>query len=408
MQSFDLKKYAIHIASFTIGLIFLKGFEYVNVGYYLLVPILIATMAYTLFPKEVAIIKWQIVIYLLPFIVWMFISSLWSINPSITIKRSLYFLFLVVGMEALSHLLPRGFNSLAKAFYVPVLLLIATSITSLLFMFPSDYWSGGNGLGLKGFSLHQNTLGSIILFCLPILNYMFIASIKESKKLFNLSLTVIVNIAAFFTLLVTFSRASILAYILFLLITGVLQIGWKKSFTYLSVAIISLFLLSYIPQVNKYINYAVNKNAPSLFTSRHELYKISINAAQEGKLTGVGYGMSNLNYTDNGYTRLQDGVYIREKGSSIFALAEEVGIVGLVLFYLPLIFMFYKWGIKNLFIPPKTPGEDLYNDIINEKKLLIAILIAMTFQSQFEAWATGVGSVSLPIYLFFWARLTNE
>ena len=425
------KSCGIYIVAFCITAIVAKGFDYVCQLYYLIVPILFCVILSELISKSKLKRKYPVTIYFMPFVICILLSSIWSIHPEITLKRSLYFLFLVIGMESLSDFYQKGTGSIAKVFMPAIVIVVSISIFSFIVKIPADYWNGGNGLGLKGFAKHQNTLSSILLICLSIMNLKLAEGFKLRKDPARLLAMIIFgNLATLIILLLTFSRGAILSYLVFLFSFMILFVGFNKTIQITFIGAIIFFILLCFPSIKKYKDYSLTKGAPSVFSSRSELYKISFNAALDGWRIGVGYGMSNPKYVDNSFTCWIDSACFREKGSTILALVEEVGFVGAILFYIPIIIVLYRIARRPIFrhlpgpicetrvsngISRQTWGtgkesEDaatafsLTEKDKTEAKFLFAVLIAMIVHSQFEAWGTGVGSLSLPIFLFFLSK----
>ena len=161
----------VAITATIILLIVFKGFVFVNMFYYLIVPILLVNILSETVLRGNRNSKLGFTIYFLPFILWILLSYFWSVHPEITFKRSIYFIFLVIGMESISNLIPNNVNALVKVFLPASVIIVAVSIVSLIASIPLDYWSGGNGLGLKGFTMHQNMLGSLMYLFTSILTY---------------------------------------------------------------------------------------------------------------------------------------------------------------------------------------------------------------------------------------------
>ena len=77
-------------------------------------------------------------------------------------------------------------------------------------------------------------------------------------------------------------------------------------------------------------------------SSRYLLFESSYNAASEGGFFGLGYGISHPQIKSLGAgDHYESCRFIREKGNSVLAMIEEVGIVGLILFLLPVIKIVY-------------------------------------------------------------------
>lgn len=427
---------------------------YVSALYNLIIPILLVIiLGETIFAGK-SRIKLQFAVYYLPFILWILLSSFWSVHPEVTFKRAIYFAFLVIGMESLSHYVPNSTRALLKVFLPTTVIVVTVSILSLITGFPPDYWSGGNGLGLKGFATHQNMLGSLLFVFSSILNYKLFNLYYEKglkNKVFWLSFGL--NLLALLLLIITFSRSAILAYILFMIVFGLFTLGIKKTTGLITLFLIVLLIFSKVEPINKFISYTIYKGSDDILGSRSVMYKASLSAAKNGGLIGLGYGISDTSITKGVPGNEMNGIFIREKGSTVLGLIEEAGLVGLVLFYLPVGMVIVKavsrkrdkgqgtrgkeegsekekkriWdlGIKNYDVgstidegsstgsavrlnSPQallTTGPLGMNSAANEKKFLIAIIIAMIVHSQFEAWGIGVGSVLLPLYLLFLARL---
>jgi len=196
-------------------------------------------------------------------------------------------------------------------------------------------------------------------------------------------------------IMITFSRAAILSYIIIVALFVLIRFRWKRTIVYFGVSLALLILLAPINIFHNLFEYALYKEQSSLFTSRFVMYNMSIKAAGEGGVIGFGYGMSDPNYFNSDLCKINHGVLVREKGSSILALIEEVGWVGLILFFLPQVYLLLKMIQKLKFLKNKKGAE---KEIL-ELSLFISLMIGLIIHSQLEAWAVGVGSVMLPLYL---------
>jgi hypothetical protein len=195
-------------------------------------------------------------------------------------------------------------------------------------------------------------------------------------------LLILMNI---FILLITYSRASILALTLTLIFYTLL-----KNIFYLRYILIGFLFLGFLyflpSKFNNSIKSLALKNSNNIFERRSELWDASFKAAMLGGVIGLGYGISSPQINISRGVLREDGKFIREKGNSILGLIEEVGIAGFLVFISPLLLL-----IKKIHIIYKR----------TENHLIIATIIGMIVHAQFEAWWVGPGSVQYPLYLIY-------
>ncbi|MHB9011074.1 MAG: O-antigen ligase family protein, partial [Ignavibacteriaceae bacterium] len=284
---------------------------------------------------------------------------------------------------------------------------------------PGDAWSGGNGMGFMGFASHQNTLGALILFTIPAPIFSIHQMLKKRKetKLLPTSsglLPIAYCLLAssfflftfnFFLLILTFSRASILS---FLLMAGIILynlINLKFFLILTSVFCLLSSAIYFFPATHKAAHELFFKNETFFGDHRYFMYEDSYKAALNGGLIGLGYGISdpNIHNAANG-SHYENGRYIREKGNSTLAIVEETGIVGLILFLLPIGYVLSKFKIQNSKFKTEyqysvSSNQNLESSIHHNLSILIlSFLIAFLFHGQFEAWWVGVGSAEFPLF----------
>ena len=364
---------------------------------YFIVPILLITyilLAILIVPWNGKRLSSLVILFTYP--LYCILTSLWSLQPVISIQRSLYQLVLYAGILSAVYLYNKIFPEKAISFLVPAnVIIVLISFLSLIFNFPENAWSGGNGLGFMGFAGHQNTLAAGILFTLPGL---LVYKIKNKG-------TKIIVIRIFYFLLLTFnlllilltySRASILALAIGI-ITYLLLTKSKKILAILfSLTAILIVLSLFAPPLKNSIDSVLNKDGGNLLDRRKVLWEPSLQAAKLGGLIGLGYGVSAPNIKSPILTgsHFEDGRYIREKGNSTLAVIEETGWIGLFLFLLPVFWVIRKFIIYNTQFTIKEKLKNNYAFYI-----IYCALLVMLIHSQFEAWWVGPGSVQLPLYL---------
>lgn len=346
------------------------------------------------------------IIFMFP--VYCLITSLWSLNTFITIQRSLYLLLMYSVILSAIFIHIKYSDKKNLKFLIPAnITIVIISLVSLIFKIPENGWTGGNGLGFMGFAGHQNTLAAALLFTLPgIISFVIEQSSKSNKysksradtssnisrlisRVWLLSSSFLLLTFNILLLFLTYSRTSILALFVGSIIFLIL-IKSKKILSFLlSITAILLVLYFTIPFIQNSINGILNKDGGRIFGRRIILWEPFFQAAKLGGIIGLGYGISapEIKTPELTGSHYEDGRYIREKGNSVLAVVEETGIIGLILFLLPIFFIVIKnFTVHN----PQPPITYL---------LLLTVLAAMLLHSQFEAWWVGAGSVTLPLYL---------
>jgi O-antigen ligase len=408
--------------------------------------------------------KWILTLILLPG-VWFLITALWSQYPEVTVKRALYFILVAIGSLCAGMLALRSKKLEVKSkkgneqsaegkgeydilkFFLPVnIIVVLLCLFSLITNIPSDSWTMGRGYGFGGFFGRQNTLASVLLFTIPgvfallakyngerikdkgldakgkeqsaesekIISYQKSVNGKNSKRNYLLLFTYCILLTADLILLVlTYSRASMLSLLIGIGVYLVLSKKWKTilitAITFVSAAAIVIS----IPSLNKEASGLIDKDFPNFYSSRQWLWEPSLKAALHGGVTGLGYGISDPSIIlPEGATgsHYEGKVYEREKGNSTLALIEETGLIGLILFIVPVAFI-VKRGCMNAWMHAKM--QPFNHDLILSShtaycSLLTAALASFLIHSQFEAWMVGVGSVQLPLFFFYVGLLVNS
>jgi O-antigen ligase len=345
-------------------------------------------------------------------------------------------LFLILSAALIIKKVHLGYKHFSYSIY-----LITISIgVSLVFGVPADSWSGGNAKGFMGAFHHQNSLGAIILFLLPILNF----SLFENYKKFHaakLASLIAISLFLLITLFLTASRAAILSYLIFLLVFYSFINIKKTILALVSVVIIVSISLQFAP-TSDYLHNLIYKGRDQFGASRFLVYKTSLQAASNGGAIGFGFNMSDPDniHTEIGITK--NGFYQREKGSTALALIEETGVIGFILYFIAIAYLLiemliqifkykyiyrdikhrykniheYRTNIKSNFSIPHVflsqianLPKSLYKLTESENRqsphkrpitkiFSFAFLTALIIHQQFEAYGVAVGS---QFYLFF-------
>lgn len=320
------------------------------------------------------------------FTFWALLTLFWSSYSLITAERALLF-FITSNGIILGGYHYSKINTGKPLFYLlPInTILISAALFSLITHLPAAYWSG-NGYGLKSFFRHQNTLGSLIAFTMPAV---FMSEKTSCKQNITISVFLILNILI---LLLTHSRASIAITFLAVIIYSFTVQDKKLLFAMSLFIVLFSGYLWFDKGVYKLVSSYSYKTENSLLDRKKYTILGSLDAAKEGSIFGIGYGISTPNIIIGTFT--PGNRFIREKTVSVFALIEETGMLGLLLF-LSTIFAIIYFLLNN-------------NINIRYSRFLLTVIIAMMIHAQFEAWWGGVFSPQLPLFFAIWGSSISE
>jgi len=376
-----------------------RAFPGLNSLYYIVPVVLLICLIFGLYLRIYKKLSLRSAVIIFAFPVYTLITSIWSLYPLITFQRSFFLIIIYTGILTLVLLLKRYSSEYSLSFFIPAnIFIIILSLTALIINTSSENWSGGNGLGFLGFAGHQNILAAALLFTIPgifalvnsdqILQQAQDDKTRRKKNISNILFWILIT-ANCLLLTVTYSRASILALVAGTIVFLILNKS-KKILAY-TITAAALFVVLYfaVSSIQSTANQLINKDGGRILGRRMILWEPSIEAAKQGGIFGLGYGVSapEIKTPLSTGSHYEDGRYIREKGNSVLAVVEETGVLGLLLFLLPLFYIALK-----LFSNRNQLHTAHYS-------LVTSVLIAMLVHSQFEAWWVGVGSVSLPLFL---------
>lgn len=410
----------------------------------------------------------KVLLLFLPFGIWAVMTSIWSLEPMISFTRGLFYVFIASTTVLIGYI----YKEKLKALFLIVAYLngifIILSFLSLISGIPSDSWTANHGMGFTSIFTHQNTLAAVLMFTLIGPTFYLLRTViperfnressghaipaclkPESKsrlvipECFNREslLLLLLILSNLFFIYLSYSRAVMLALFigtLFFIFIGT-RIKTKLIFTSL---ITILTLILYLFPGNWFMNY-LNKGAPDLLARRMILWEPSYNAALNGGIFGLGYGVSDPTVESNYKKENKFGELKREKGNSILALIEETGIIGLSLFFIPIVFaikallsVFSKFRILKLALSEAEVSEfrerglntgsiQLPNfqasnlpissspRLVNFQSsqlpnfLLFSFILAFIFHAQFEGWLTGVTYSFFIVFLVFLSSSIN-
>lgn len=369
---------------------------------------------------------WLILFWFLPFGIWCLMSSVWSLEPFISLSRGLFYIFISSTAVLIGFLYKNKLSELMKLFFIINGLIIFISFISLFSGIPNDAWTANHGMGFTSIFTHQNTLAAVLMFTLIgpvyyllvnmglgkgeklkfksknliynsekargestiISNHRFIGVRSLKKKDLLFSILILVSNLLFIYL--SYSRSVMLS----LFIGGVILVyllgNLRTNLIFsIGVVILGLSLFSFFGDG---LNIYLKKGGSDYFSRRNILWEPSYQAALNGGFIGLGYGITDPTVASNYKKQNRFDELKREKGNSILALVEETGIIGLVLFLLPFLFL-----IREIFLISFKNSQFLISNF--EFILPFAFLLTFLVHAQFEAWWVGVSSFYLIVFL---------
>jgi hypothetical protein len=334
-------------------------------------------------------IFWMVVIHAF----WGLLTVLWSEEPLLSFVKALGFFWLATTMMIAgnSWVIRHSRAQTYDFFWLFVLF-------SLLSIAGGQVVENDN----MNFSLYQGLTGNpnFLGFILSISSAWLIWYVYLMFRLNNFRLCflffLLLTVNTYY-LLLAHSRSSLLLFLTILL--GFI-IGWGKFKKILLYSLIPgiFFMTAYnsFPSVKKDIKqYAFKTNLDyleevevenAILWSRESLWQESYELALSGGLLGGGYGVTigEKFYGEIGST-ISTGKYGREQGNSQFAIIEQSGLIGFVI-YLTLIASI-GWSLVSGFS----------RSLVEEDRVAIGLMGGMIFGmlilSIFEAWWVAPGSV---------------
>ncbi|MCB9211145.1 MAG: O-antigen ligase family protein [Ignavibacteriales bacterium] len=339
-------------------------------------------------------------IFFIIYIIWTAITAFWSDHPLYSLVRSAYLLYLIVGIACAISLWSNNKSFSKKPFSflltANTLILILSTI-SLGLNWPEDAWSGGNKHGFMGVFNVQLAFGRALLILFPSSFFNFLIIFKKGNNQYKFfdkqNLTkaipyfsiIVLNILF---LVLSYSRAALLSLSLIILLTFSFILTLKQNLLLFGVLIIVALSIIQIPHLkDRFMEFAV-KDSGSITANRDILWGPSIEAAKIGGIFGIGFGTSTKGIETIYKTIDESGRLRREKGNSILALVEEVGVIGLFLFSIPIVYILFNFFKAKFF-------TDLR--IIISFSMIIGLLI----HAQFEDWVVGLSGFTLVLFLIF-------
>lgn len=326
---------------------------------------------------------------------WCFLSSFWSDVLLLSLSKSIMFGVVVVTMVSAGMEWVRAHHWYNALNYIGLLAFV-TLLASVLGKVVTETPSSDSITLFQGnFVTGANMLGFYMAASFPLLLWKTYSARATSKKYY---IRLFLLFSCLYFLFASMSRGAILAT-LATTMGFIFSLNLNKK---MIVLFFSLFaaanLCIYFPEkavetVGTYFfKVSYQKDAvQDVFSSRRKLWEQSYDAAMEGGLFGLGYGITAGESDFSFEYGLTSSHYGREKGNSQLAIMEETGVVGLILYSTLLLTILFK--IITLYIKVGDKNQRVLVGILG------GIFFGMIFQSIFEGWWDAPGG---PEFVYFW------
>jgi O-antigen ligase len=320
------------------------------------------------------------------FLTYSFITIFWTENLVLSFAKWILYASLALALFISGAII--GQNSSDDPFGPLKWGLIPMLLTSCYALLRGYGWVENN---FRGYSGNANALGASLMLTSPWLIY----ELKHVREASAWRRRMLYALTAGFILIMmeTHSRAALAALFVLVLLssrqtttTGRMQIVYMVS---------SLVVLTYVLSGSTLFNRLyytyIQKNRSQVFASRGEQMSDSWQAAREGGIFGAGFGVSIgvSRYWDEGSTFSSAA---REKGNSTFAIVEETGVIGLLLYS---VILFTLYVLLRRARQTNDPEQRFI------AVLAMGYFVASLIHGQFEAWFLSFG----PDVSVYWGTL---
>jgi hypothetical protein len=324
---------------------------------------------------------------LLLLVFWCFVTSIWSEIFLLSFYKSLAFALVVLTMFTLGASWGRKV-AIHEALNCFGLFFVVVLLTSLL---GRDQLEFGEVSMFTGLSGNPNYMGFLMATALPFGFWKAYTAASPGHR----RTWLLLNGFVFYHLLISHSRASMLLSA-FIVAGFMLGTGLKKYFLHIVIAVFAVVVTVLVfPETIDviYEQYVLKGSEKSVAfeNSRGLAYNLSYDAALVGGVTGLGNGIS----VGADPSRYQGGFssvgYGREKGSSVLAIVEETGLIGLF-FVMTFVLTLFFSAIK---LRKYLRANSLIRVVFS---MLAGLFLGLVIYSNFEAWWVAPGSAESVLF----------
>ena len=326
--------------------------------------------------------------------VWCMTTFLWSEIPALSLMKSVALAATIITFVSAGKTWVRYWRpDLPLGFLMPII------PVALLAGFGPNGESEQSDTGFAvyyGLAGNPNFLGMLAALGCPLALWLAYTTQHGRKKItvrYGLSIGLLLLLAVI--LIRSGSRASLLCFVM-IGISFVMALRPERRLAlFLYAALVGIGAIIAVPAIQQstYQRFVIKGAQDNdLFYSRRQPWIASLDAAEQGGILGVGYGVSAGDANFKG--GLTAELYGREKGNAQLAVWEETGLIGLALYVVLLAQMiwYFAFSLKAM----RTQDERV------QFALLLGILLGLLVQSGFEAWWSAPGSLEAS---YFWATV---
>ncbi len=314
------------------------------------------------------------------FVFFSFISSLYSLDPNLTLTRSLL-LFSVFGflLGFNSWLQEKGnINKALNILFIIVTISIFVTIIGLFALPARTWWH--KSPRLIGFWEHPNNLGAFCMLVYPIIFWKFY-NIRNPKKYFIL-LILFLNILLH---ILSGSRSTLIASLLGITIWLLLEKNWIKLFFIVLILGISFITLVYFSPSSFYRE---EGSKITDLSSRDSIWKGAFIFVKDHPFIGYGYGVEGEIFKDESKIDLEGSFIEKDAHQSMhngyLSVVVNLGLLGLFL-----------W-LFVLFIPLSIALPIPFNEIKAYSVVTISMVLITNFtESNITGYSTATD-------IYFW------
>jgi O-antigen ligase len=321
------------------------------------------------------------------FLTYSFVTTFWTENLVLSLAKWVLYASLALALFLTGATIGQSGGS-ENPFEPLKWAVIPMVLTSLLALATGRGWVEGN---FRAYSGNSNALGASLMLTAPWLIYEL--KLLPRSSAWHRRWIYFLCGGLVLVMLETHSRAALVALLLQGLIASRYVSSTRKmKLVYVTVTVLVLtYAVSGAGLFDRFYNTFVEKNRSAVFSSREDQMDHSWEAAQQGGMFGAGFGVSVglSRYWEEGTTFSSAS---REKGNSTFAIMEETGIVGLLLYAGVLVALF---AVLKRSCRTSDPDRRLI------ALIAIGYFCAALLHGQFEAWFLSFG----PDVSVYWATL---